>query len=121
VRLKPEDKQLFTDALMFRHRPEVGRVFFIAAPRRGSGLASHPIGHLGSSLVKMPLTILRTGRDALSAVVFETDESKMKRIPNSVDTLAPTTRRGHTELERRSRAVLEFTHERSQIRVDCPL
>jgi pimeloyl-ACP methyl ester carboxylesterase len=92
VRLRPEDKQLFTDALMFRHRPEVGRVIFIAAPLRGSGLASHPIGRLGSSLVKMPLTLLRAGRDVLSAVVFETDELKMKRIPNSVDTLAPTNR-----------------------------
>ena len=92
VRLKPKDKQLFTDLLIFRHRPEVGRVIFIAAPLRGSDLARNRLGRIGSSLVKMPLTLLRAGRDALRDIVFETGELKMKRMPNSVDTLAPNNR-----------------------------
>jgi pimeloyl-ACP methyl ester carboxylesterase len=92
VRLAPEHKQLYTDALVFRHRPEVGRVIFIAAPLRGSDLASNQIGRIGSSLVKLPLSLLSAGRDAFKVMTFRADDLKLKRLPNSVDTLAPTNR-----------------------------
>ena len=39
-----ERAKLFTEALIFRHRPEVGRVIFISAPLRGSDLASNWVG-----------------------------------------------------------------------------
>jgi hypothetical protein len=32
VRMPPETKKLLTDAVIFRHRPEVGRVIFIRPP-----------------------------------------------------------------------------------------
>ena len=40
VRLSPETKELVAEALIFRHRPEIGRVIFISGPLRGSDLAT---------------------------------------------------------------------------------
>jgi hypothetical protein len=92
VKLSPESRALFTDALIFRHRPEIGRVIFISSPLRGSDLASNWAGRIGSMLVKSPATLLSAGKDALKTVTFQGDELRLKRIPNSVDTLAPNNR-----------------------------
>ena len=92
TQLQPESRKLLTDALIFRHRPEVGRVILIAAPLRGSDIARNPLGRLGSMFVKSPAALLSAGRDALKVVTFQTDDLKVKRMPNSVDTLAPNNR-----------------------------
>jgi pimeloyl-ACP methyl ester carboxylesterase len=92
VSLSPESRKLFTDALIFQHRPEIGRVIFISAPLRGSELASNWLGRIGSSLVRSPVTLLKAGRDVIKITTFRAGELKLKRIPNSVDTLAPTNR-----------------------------
>src|SRR5215469_15983732 len=92
VPLSPESRKLFTDALIFQHRPEIGRVIFISAPLRGSELASNWLGRIGSSLVRSPVTLLKAGREELKITTFRSGELKLKRIPNSVDTLAPTNR-----------------------------
>jgi len=85
--LSPGAREIFTEALIFRHRPEIGRVIFISAPLRGSDLASNWIGRIGSSLVKAPSTLLSVGNS-----VINSDDLKLKHIPNSVDTLAPNNR-----------------------------
>ena len=92
VQLSPESKKIFMDALIFRHRPEVGRVIFISAPLRGSDLASNWLGRIGSSLVRAPSTLLSAGSSALKITTFHSGDLKLKRIPNSVDTLAPNNR-----------------------------
>lgn len=92
VQLSPESRKLFTDALIFRHRPEIGRVIFISAPLRGSDLASNWMGRIGSMLVKAPSTLRNAGSEALKLAPFQRDELRLKRIPNSVDTLAPNNR-----------------------------
>jgi hypothetical protein len=60
--MPPESKALLTQTLIFRHRPEIGRVIFIAAPLRGSDLARNWIGRTGSTLVKVPRNLLRVGQ-----------------------------------------------------------
>ncbi len=90
--LSPASRELFTEALVFSHRPEVGRVIFIAAPLKGSNLATHWLGRIGSSLVHSPTTLLQAGRDMQKILTFQTDDLKLRRIPNSVDTLAPNNR-----------------------------
>ncbi len=85
-------KALLRETLIFRHRPEIGRVIFIAAPLRGSDLARNWIGRTGSTFVKVPRPLLRVGADALRLVSFQSDEMRMKRAPNSVDSLAPNDR-----------------------------
>src|SRR6185503_1890888 len=87
--LPPESKALLRETLIFRHRPEIGRVIFIAAPLRGSDLARNWVGRTGSTLVKVPRKLLRVGADALPLVSFHGSEMRMKRAPNSVDSLAP--------------------------------
>jgi pimeloyl-ACP methyl ester carboxylesterase len=84
-----ESKALLTQMLIFRHRPEIGRMIFIAAPLRGSDLARNWVGRTGSMLVKCPRKLLRVGNDALRLVAFQRDEMRLKRAPNSVDSLAP--------------------------------
>ena len=59
--LSPEAREIYTEALIFRYRPEIGRVIFISAPLRGSDLASSWIGRIGSSLVRAPSTLLGMG------------------------------------------------------------
>jgi pimeloyl-ACP methyl ester carboxylesterase len=92
VSLSPENKKIFTDALIFQHRPEIGRVIFISAPLRGSDLASNWLGRIGSMLVRTPRTLLSAGNSLLKITTFRSGDLKLKRIPNSVDTLAPNNR-----------------------------
>ncbi len=90
--LSPESRQLFADSLIFLHRPEVGRVIFVSAPLQGSDLASGWAGRIGSLLVRAPATLLGAGTEALKLATFQSDDLRLKRIPNSVDTLAPNSR-----------------------------
>ncbi len=92
VQLSKESRKLFSDALIFRNRPEVGRVIFIAAPLKGSDLATNWMGRLGSKLVRSPATLLTAGTEAMKLVTFQGDDLRLKQIPNSVDTLAPNNR-----------------------------
>ncbi len=92
VQMSPESRKLLTDSLIFQHRPEIGRVVFVDAPLKGSELGSNWIGRISSSLVKAPATLLSAGDDVMKAVSFQSGELALKRIPNSVDTLAPNNR-----------------------------
>lgn len=92
VRMSPETKKLFTDALIFQQRPDIGRVIFIAAPLRGADMASGWMGRIGAKLVKAPASLALARDEMLKLVTFRTDELKLNRIPNSVDTLAPNNR-----------------------------
>jgi pimeloyl-ACP methyl ester carboxylesterase len=49
---EPEDRDLFRSALIFKPRPEVRRVVFIATPHRGSRVDRGRLGRLGSRLVR---------------------------------------------------------------------
>ncbi len=92
VPLSEEGRKIFTDALIYRNRPEVGRVIFVAAPLKGSDLASRWMGRLGSMLVRAPVTLLQAGGEAMKVIAFQGDDLRLKGIPNSVDTLAPNNR-----------------------------
>jgi pimeloyl-ACP methyl ester carboxylesterase len=90
--LSPKARKLLSDALIFRHRDEVGRVIFIAAPLRGSDLASNWLGRIGASLVHAPTTLLKIGNEMRGMVTQDKASLRLNRIPNSVDTLAPNNR-----------------------------
>lgn len=92
VSMSAESKKILTESLIFKHRPEVGRVIFISAPLKGSDLATDWIGRLGSRLVKAPVTLLKVGTDILKSTTFQGDDLRLKEIPNSVDTLSPKNR-----------------------------
>ncbi len=92
VQLPSAGKDILKEALVFNHRPEIGRVIFIAAPLRGSDLAGNWLGRLASSLIRSPFTLLNAGDDAVKLLTFQDSAIKVKHIPNSVDTLAPDNR-----------------------------
>ncbi len=90
--IRPETKELLVETLIFRRRPEVGRVIFISAPLRGSDLARNWLGRIGSRLVRSPITLLKASSEMLKIVTFQSDDLRLKHAPNSVDTLAPNNR-----------------------------
>lgn len=92
VDMTPETKKLMTDALIFNHRPEIGRVIFVAAPLKGADMAKGTLGKLGAKLVKSPFTLLRAGTEVLGSITSTSEENTLKRMPNSVDTLSPDNR-----------------------------
>lgn len=92
VHMSPETKQMITDALIFNHRPEVGRVIFVAAPLKGADMAAGWMGKLGAKLVKAPLTFIHAGSEVFKVVTLQGDGVTLDRMPNSVDTLSPKNR-----------------------------
>ena len=58
-----ESKRLLEQALIFKHRPEIGRVIFMSTPHRGSDMASNWLGRIGSMLVKTPGKLLTIGKN----------------------------------------------------------
>ena len=87
-----ESKRLLEEALIFKHRPEIGRVIFMSTPHRGSDLASNWLGRIGSMLVRTPSKLLTVGRTIRESVTADPAALQLKRLPNSVDTLAPNNR-----------------------------
>ena len=87
-----QSKRLLEEALIFKHRSEIGRVIFMSTPHRGSDLASNWVGRFGSMLVKAPVKLLTVGRTVLEAVAADPAALQLNRFPNSVDTLAPNNR-----------------------------
>ncbi len=92
IEMPADDKRLLEEALIFRHRPEIGRVIFMSTPHRGSDLASNWIGRIGSMLVKAPSKLLSVGQLAKQDLTPDPAALQFKKFPNSVDTLAPNNR-----------------------------
>jgi pimeloyl-ACP methyl ester carboxylesterase len=90
--LPAESKNLLKEAIILKHRPEIGRVIFMSTPHRGSELASNWVGRIGSMLVRTPSTLNSIGQIAQQSVVPDPAILQLKRFPNSVDTLAPNNR-----------------------------
>jgi pimeloyl-ACP methyl ester carboxylesterase len=88
--LSPEDKELLASALIFKHRPDINRAIFLSTPHRGSIMASNWIGKIATKLVHLPKTMVEAGQE-MTAVATETKGGfHLRRMPNSIDTLSPT-------------------------------
>lgn len=92
VEMPEESKRLLKEAIIFKPRPEIGRVIFMSAPHRGSDLAKNWIGRIGSMLVRTPIKMLTIGKTIREAMTPDPAALQLKRFPNSVDTLAPNNR-----------------------------
>ena len=67
-------------------------MIFIAAPLRGSNLASSWLGRLGASLIRAPRALRAAAPEVVRVTEVKEGELKLRRRPNSVDTLAPSSR-----------------------------
>ncbi len=93
VPLSPHVREYFRKELFFRHRPEIGRVIFIAAPLRGSDLATGWLHSLSRLLIRDPALTSAASDEMLRATAhIREEELKPKRRANGVDTLSPKSR-----------------------------
>ena len=56
-----EQQAVLRSLFVFEPNPDIERVVFLAAPHRGSKIASNPIGELGDWLIKVPSQIANSG------------------------------------------------------------
>jgi pimeloyl-ACP methyl ester carboxylesterase len=87
-----DSKRLLEEAIIFKHRREIGRVVFMSTPHRGANLASNWIGRIGSMLVRTPTKLLTVSRTLRESLTTDPAALQLKRLPNSVDTMAPNNR-----------------------------
>ncbi len=90
--LHGESRAVLKESLIFHHRPDIARVIFMSTPHRGADLATNWIGRIASSLVRPPHLLASIGSTVLAVVTVDTSALQMKRMPNSIDTLAPNNR-----------------------------
>lgn len=84
-----KNRELLESALIFNARRDISRAIFIAAPHRGSELASNIVGRIGNRLVRFPDT-LSDMRDSLeSSISLDTSAVVLERVPSSIDSLSP--------------------------------
>jgi pimeloyl-ACP methyl ester carboxylesterase/predicted GNAT family acetyltransferase len=89
TQMPAESKRLLEKAIIFKHRREIGRVVFMSTPHRGANLASNWIGRIGSMLVRTPTKLAAVGQTLRESLIADPAVLKLKRLPNSVDTMAP--------------------------------
>jgi pimeloyl-ACP methyl ester carboxylesterase len=89
VPLSPKTREYFRQELFFRHRPEIGRVIFIASPLRGSNMATGWIGRLATLIIREPTLSSQASQEMLLVTNIREEELKPKRRANSVDSLSP--------------------------------
>jgi len=92
VPLSPHVREYFRQELFFRHRPEIGRVIFIAAPLRGSNLATGLIGKIAAIFIRESTLSSEASQEMLRVTNVREEELKPKRRANSVDSLSPKSR-----------------------------
>jgi pimeloyl-ACP methyl ester carboxylesterase len=90
--LSGEGRDLLENSIVFNHWPEVKRVIFISTPHRGSAIASGWIGRIGSSLVRTPRAFASIYASMRPLEKPDPAAAHLRRMPNSVDTLAPNDR-----------------------------
>jgi pimeloyl-ACP methyl ester carboxylesterase len=91
-RLTSGQAKIMRDALVFKARPYVSGVIFIATPHRGAEMASGPLGRFAASLVSLPRELIMLGPNLISQLQANEEEELIDRLPNSIDTLRPTAR-----------------------------
>ncbi len=94
--LSPQTRDYFQQELFFKHRPEIGRAIFVAAPLRGSNLATGWVNKIAAMLIREP-TVSSVASDEMLKVTADIreEELKPKRRANSVDSLSPKSRFVH--------------------------
>ncbi len=80
VSLTPKTREYFRQELFFRHRPEIGRVIFIASPLRGSNLATGLIGSLAAVFIREPTVSSAASQEMLQATNMR-EEELIRPIP----------------------------------------
>jgi pimeloyl-ACP methyl ester carboxylesterase len=92
LHFSPHTRAYLKEELFFTHRPEIGRVIFIAAPLRGSNLATGWINQIAALLIRPTKIAREASAEMLHVTSNRASDLKPKRRENSVDTLSPESR-----------------------------
>jgi pimeloyl-ACP methyl ester carboxylesterase len=92
VPLSPQVREYFRQELFFKHRPEIGRVIFIAAPLKGSKMATGLISSLANMIIREPTISSQASEEMLRHTSIQDPELRPMRRANSVDSLSPKSR-----------------------------
>jgi pimeloyl-ACP methyl ester carboxylesterase len=90
--VRGESRRLLEASLVFDARDEISRAIFIAAPHRGSELASNIIGWIGIKLIRFPATLADLRNTMINVLSTDFSGLELDHFPNSIDTLAPENR-----------------------------
>lgn len=90
--LSPKAREVLTNTMIFKHRPEISRVIFASASLRGAEMASSFMGRLGSTIIDVPSQFSGVGRELAQLSKKRADGKKLLRMPNSIDALDPKNR-----------------------------
>lgn len=88
--LTPDDRKLLESVLIFEKRHDISRAIFLSTPHRGAKMAENWIGKIGTKLVHLPQSLLKVGADMSTLSAETKGEFHLHRMPNSIDTLSPT-------------------------------
>jgi hypothetical protein len=75
------------DRTAMSHRPEIGRVIFIAAPLRGSNMAKGVLGNIAAMIIREATLSTQASREMLRLTRIEDAELKPMRRSSRVDSL----------------------------------
>src|ERR1700747_2989132 len=84
VPLSPHVREYFREELFFRHRPEIGRVIFIASALRGSNMARGLIGSLAAMIIREATLSSQASQEMLRLTRMEEAELKPVGASNNV-------------------------------------
>ncbi len=91
--LEPEQRLFVEEMMNFEALPFAKRLVFFAVPHHGSEMAQSWIAHLGSSLIRLPVTLVTRGEGIFKALmdhgVFMPDDTK---FATGIDNLDPDNR-----------------------------
>ena len=90
--LSEKSRELLVEALIFRHRPEIGRVIFASASHRGADMAINFWGRMGRRLIGIPAGLTQVGKEMAMLSKPREDGQKLRQAPNSIDALDPKNR-----------------------------
>lgn len=87
-----ETRKAMTDALIFKHRPEIARVIFCSPSHRGADLATNFFGKMGSKMIGGSKKLLNGDTSVLALAKPGATGTELKKMPNSIDFLNPENR-----------------------------
>ncbi len=85
-------REVMSESLIFKHRPEIARVIFLSPSHRGADMATNFFGKMGSKLIGGPAKMLGGDMSALGLAKPVSTGTEMKKMPNSIDFLNPENR-----------------------------
>ncbi|NCF91452.1 MAG: hypothetical protein GWQ05_10905 [Verrucomicrobiaceae bacterium] len=89
VNIDPAVREKLADIGVFKANPDIDRAIFMAAPHRGSEMASNVVGHIGAWLIRLPFDLVDSVFGNLELIDQLTDvgQQMSKRPRNSVASL----------------------------------